>query len=103
MTRAQLNALHQADEHAVRRQLADPLAQILAKRLRRHSEHDELGTGKCCTRVGRALQARRQRDAGQVVGVGVTVVDRRGKLGAARPNRHVTAGVDQHGTERRAP
>ena len=66
---AELDALHQRDEHRVVGQHRRPVLEVGAQRLRRHGEHDDVGAGGGLLGVVRRRDLRRAADAGQVVGV----------------------------------
>ena len=66
---AELDALHQADEHGVGRQQLAPLDEVRAKRLRRDGERDQLGAGERGDRVVGRVTVARQHDARQVLGI----------------------------------
>ena len=80
-----------------------PVGEVLAKGLRRDGQDDHVGAGRDLLGVARRRHRGRQLDAGEVVGVLATIVDRLDDLLASAPQHDVVAGVGEHQREGRAP
>ncbi len=101
--RAELDALHQADDRSVRRQERAQPAEDPAQALRWQRQDDDLGVGERLLAISRGPDRLRQLDIRQVLRVGVRVVDLVRDLGPAPPQRDVGAGIGQDLGERRTP
>ena len=102
--RAELDALHQADQGGVPGEQpapsrpGSPAASAPASRAPRSRAPASAAAG-----VGGGPQAGRQGDAGQVVGFSCRSADRGDQLRAAADERDLAAGVGEHLRERRPP
>ena len=101
LRRPELDTLHERDDDPVPEDVA-PAGEVVAQRLARHGEDDDVGPVDRLQRVGRPRDRGGQLVVGQVVRVAAGA-DLVGELLATRPDRHVVARVGEDRAEGRPP